>query len=111
MHYTDPKPIWATEMVILFSLGFLTASLLWIGVWFFSLQPQYQAALDEKTAEVAKCATERSEVEVQLEQVRGAGETSESKLGEITTRLGRCLRDKRNLEKLQAQTQSAANPE
>lgn len=110
MHYTDPKPIWATELVMLFSLGFLTASLLWIGVWFFSLQPEYHAAVDEKTAALATCSAERSELEGQLEQVRSAGETSESKLGEITTRLGRCMRDKRNLE-TNAQTQSAAIPE
>lgn len=111
MHYTDPKPIWATELVMLFSLGFLTASLLLIGVWFFSLQPQYQTAMDENAVDLAACAAERSELEGQLEQVRSAGETSGAKLSEVTTQLGRCLRDKRNLEKTYAQTQSAANPQ
>lgn len=92
MKYHDPKPFWATELAVVFFLGFLLASALWLGAWFLYARPVQAAQQNETESALAACQVARDGFQQQLEEARAAREQTEVKLREAQLGWGRCIR-------------------
>lgn len=102
----DPRPVWATELGLMFGLGFLLASVLWLSLWFFRAQPSQAAVIDEKESELSVCQVERQRFREQAEQAQSDRERVSRQLRDAQIGWGRCLREK-NAEP--GATETAAN--
>jgi septal ring factor EnvC (AmiA/AmiB activator) len=51
-NYVSSSKNWTSELAIVFGAGFLAASLLWLGVWFFQARPAQASALEAQGSEL-----------------------------------------------------------
>ena len=92
---------WGAELLAVFVCGFLLASMLWLGIWFFWTRPTQAAALGAKeTALEAKGAALRDRVAAKeqcgqlLQSLQSESKQLDAKLNEALTGWGRCIKSK-----------------
>lgn len=90
----DPKPVWFTELTLVFFIGFALATALWLGLWFLQARPAYASAMDEREAELAACQSAREELQTQHDAVVAARQQLDTELREAKLGWGRCIREK-----------------
>lgn len=90
----DPRPVWATELTLMFASGFILASLLWLSLWFFNARPSQAMAMTEKESAMAACQAEKDRYRGQVEVLQLESKQLETKLREVRLGWGRCLRGK-----------------
>jgi hypothetical protein len=108
MKYRDPKPSWATELAVVFVMGFLLASAVWLGAWFLYARPVQAAQQSETESALAACQTARDTFELHLQEARAASQQTEVKLRDAMLGWGRCIRGKAEGEKPAAEVPRTA---
>ncbi len=104
MRYSrDPRPIWFTELLLVFALGFLLSTALWLGLWYFQARPASAAALDEQETQLAACELERDGLQAQNTAMTEEKEQLDTALRDAKLGWGRCIREKNQ--------QGLANPD
>jgi len=98
--------VWVTELALMFALGFVLASALWLGLWFYHAQPAQAAAIDQKESVLTACEAERDQFQKQAEEVQFQNEDLEKKLHDARVGWGRCIRSQ---SETPASTDAAAN--
>lgn len=86
--YADSAKLWTAELFVMFLAGFVAATLLWVGVWYFQARPAQADILRAQE-------TELQQVERQLQQCRADNQhlTEENaRLNEATNQLDRALK-------------------
>lgn len=95
----DSGGSWGTELLVVFLGGFLLASLIAMGGWYFVLRPGHEAALRVKEAALKEKEVALIHCAAAKDQCHEAREKLQAENGEINTKLqdalrgwGRCLR-------------------
>jgi len=92
--YSSARPIWVTELTLMFVLGFVFATALWLGLWFYHAQPSQAAAIDRKESALATCEEERDQFRHQSQQAQAQNGDLEKKLHDARVGWGQCIRGK-----------------
>ncbi len=98
MKYSDPAPGWTTELIATFVFGFVLATLLWLGLWFFKTKPDHAAALHARETASRECVAAKNECDGQRDKARAENENIRQQLEEARLGWGRCLKSKKALE-------------
>ena len=98
MKYSDPAPGWTTELIATFVFGFVLATLLWVGLWFFKTKPGYAATLQARETALRECVAVKNECSDEKNKARAVNESIIRQLEEARLGWGRCLKSKKALE-------------
>lgn len=90
----DPRPVWATELTLMFACGFILASVLWLSLWFFNARPSQAMAMTEKESAMAACQAEKDRYRGQVGSLQAESKQLDAKLRDARLGWGRCLRGK-----------------
>src|SRR5215510_1992343 len=90
---------WGAELGIVFASGFLLATFLWLGLWFFVARPvqpnaarQTETVLRERETALEHCAAARNECSELNGKIQAENQRVEAKLKEALVGWGRCIR-------------------
>jgi len=88
---------WASELFFVFAAGFLVASLLWLGLYFYQARPAQadalqaqEATLREVDARLQECAVERDRLGERNQQLESEVNERDQKLRQAWAAYGRC---------------------
>ncbi len=98
MKCSDPVPGWTTELIATFVFGFVLATLLWVGLWFFRVKPDHAAASHAKETALRECAAAKNECDELRDKARAESGNIRQQLEEARLGWGRCLKSKKALE-------------
>ena len=104
---------WGAELLVVFISGFLLATMLWFGVWFFGARPGQaaavrakEAALREKESALLNCVAAKNQCDELKDRVQAENQQLDAKLKEALLGWGRCIKSKNAPE-----TQEKAKPD
>lgn len=88
---------WARELVFLFAAGFLLATLVWLGVWYYQARPAQAGALQEKEtvlqeleARLAQCTAEKRRLGEANQRLEAEVAQLDQQLKQAWSAYGRC---------------------
>lgn len=81
--YISSSSDWARELTMAFAGGFLLASLLWLGLWYFQARPAQADALQEKESAVQELETRLEECLAEKQQAGQAGQRLEMEVAQL----------------------------
>ncbi len=81
-NYFESSRQWNRELLVMFTVGFVAATLLWVGVWYFQARPAHADMLQAQE-------TERQQAQSQLQQCT----VERDQLRQTNTRLDRRVHD------------------
>jgi C4-dicarboxylate-specific signal transduction histidine kinase len=97
--YLSDNSDWTRELVLAFAGGFLLASFLWIGLWYFQARPTQADALQEKESAVQELENRIEQCLAEKRRAEQAGEHLEAEVAQLDRQLkqawaaaGRCAR-------------------
>ncbi|HXE74604.1 MAG TPA: hypothetical protein VNN18_03065 [Candidatus Xenobia bacterium] len=68
-NYFESSRQWSRELLVLFLLGFVAATLLWVGVWYFQARPAHadivraqETELEQTQSRLQQCTAEREKL-------------------------------------------------
>ncbi|MFQ5662728.1 MAG: hypothetical protein ACE5HL_02730 [Terriglobia bacterium] len=96
--YMSSKPAWAAELLIMFISGFVLASLLWLGLWYFQTKPAHAAALQTKENALLKCIAAKELCNQSRDKLQAENEDISAQLDKARVGWGRCIRSKQEPE-------------
>lgn len=96
--YLTSGGAWITELFLVFVLGFLAATVLWLGLWFFQTRPAQAAAVQEKESALEKCLAATELCDQTKAKFRTEKEELDRKLKQALAGWGRCIREGQNTE-------------
>ena len=92
---------WGAELLVVFISGFLLATMLWLGVWFFGARPGQaaavrakEAALREKETALLNCVAAKDQCNELKAKIQAENGEINAKLKEALLGWGRCIRSK-----------------
>jgi len=92
---------WAVELHAVFACGFLLATMLWLGLWFFWIKPAEAAALHtkdtalrEKEAALVNCMAAKDQCNQLKNNIQSTNKEIDAKLKEALLGWGGCIRSK-----------------
>ena len=92
---------WGAELLIMFSCGFLLATMLWVGLWFFWTRPAQAAtlraketALQANEAALLDCVAAKDQCNELKAKSDGENKALDAKLNEALIGWGRCIKSK-----------------
>jgi hypothetical protein len=98
---TSSGMAWGAELVFIFFCGFLLATVLWLGLWFFWRRPAQAAALQAnegvlkaKDSALLKCVAAKDQGDKLKDELQAQNKRIDTKLKEALKRWGGCLRSK-----------------
>jgi len=96
---------WGAELLAVFISGFLLATMLWLGVWFFGARQGQEAevrareaAVREKETALLNCVAARDQCNQQKANLQAENGEINAKLKEALLGWGRCIRGKNSPE-------------
>jgi uncharacterized protein HemX len=109
MKYSDPGPGWTIELIVTFVLGFVLATALWVGVWFFWAKParatalqKTETALRARETALQECVAAKDQCNELKNRMQAENTEMDAKLKQALAGWGRCLKTKKaEEEKLQ----------
>ena len=107
MKYSDPAPGWTTELIATFVLGFILATLLWVGLWFFKTKPDYATAVHARETALRECVAARKDCDGLRSNAAAENENIRKQLEETKSAWSRCLKSKKELESKRESEQNA----
>lgn len=95
--YLSDNTDWAQELIFSFVGGFLAASVLWIGLWYFQARPTQADALQERESAVQELENRFDQCLAEKERAEQTGERLEAEVAQLDRQLkqawtaaGRC---------------------
>ncbi len=92
---------WGAELLLVFICGFLAATVLWLGVWFFLARPVQaaavqakEAALREKETALLSCVAAKDQFDELKNKIQAENKQLNAKLKEALSGWGRCIHNK-----------------
>jgi hypothetical protein len=76
----------------MFVIGFVLATVLWLGLWFFQTRPAQAAAFEAQKSELQSCLIEKADCSQQRGELQGQNQEVRKKLDEALAGWGRCIR-------------------
>lgn len=92
-YITSPR-WWTKELLVMFVVGLVLATILWLGLWLLSVKPAQAIALQAQKTALEKCLAEKdlcSQVKAKLE---ADNKVISRRLDEARAGWGRCIRSK-----------------
>ena len=96
---------WGTELLVMFVFGFLVATILWLGLWFFLARPAQaaavrtkEAALRDKETALLNCVAAKDQRERLQDSLQSENKQLDGKLNEALKGWGNCIRSKTSPE-------------
>jgi hypothetical protein len=77
-----------------FILGFVLATMLWLGLWFFHAKPAQAAALQAHESELHTCLAERELCSQRSKKLESENQEMSTKLEDALAGWGRCIRSR-----------------
>ena len=90
--YVSSGRVWAAELWVMFLIGFVLATVLWLGLWFFQTRPAQAAAFQAQKSELQNCQAEKQLCSQRKEELEGQNQQVRKKLDEALAGWGRCIR-------------------
>ena len=90
--YFSSGRTWAAELWVMFVLGFVLATLLWLGLWFFETRPAQAAALEAQGSALQNCLAEKQSCSQQREKLESENQEIAKKRDQALAGWGRCIR-------------------
>jgi hypothetical protein len=112
--YFSSGDSWGTELFLVFFLGFVLATGLWLGIWFVHARPIQADSLQSCVAEKQELASLRAKVETEKQLADRQLEEVNAKLEDALAGWGRCIKSQNridNQEKPVESTQSSVELE
>jgi len=92
---------WGVELLVVFIVGFLLSTMLWLGVWFFGARQGQvaavrarEAAFQEKEAALLNCVAAKDQSNELKDKIQAENKLLDAKLKEAQIGWGRCIRGK-----------------
>ena len=99
---------WGTELLVMFVFGFLVATILWLGLWFFLARPAEagelrakeaalqakEAALGDKETALLNCVAAKDQRDELRDKLQAENKQIDTKLKEVLKGWGNCIRGK-----------------
>lgn len=85
---------WAAELLAMFILGFLLATALGLGLWFFRTKPAHAAALEAKETALQNCLAAKDKCSKVKDKLQAENKEIDAKLKEALKGWGSCIRSK-----------------
>jgi uncharacterized protein HemX len=92
---------WGAELFIVFISGFLLATVLWLGLWFFWTKPAQaailqakEAALMAKETALLNCVAAKDQCDELRDKLQAENKQIDTKLKEALNGWGNCIRSK-----------------
>jgi len=98
MRYMTSAKGWTAELTAMFVSGFLLATLIWLGLWFFHSRPSYAATLEAKEAEWHNCVAASTGCRELKDKLQNENDQLSKQLEQARLGWGRCLRGKGTTE-------------
>ena len=81
---------WGTELLVMFVFGFLVATILWLGLWFFLARPAEagelrakEAALQAKESALLNCVAAKDQCDELRDKLQAGNKQIDTKLKEV----------------------------
>ena len=97
---------WSKELVTVFFSGFVVATLLWLGLWFFQAKPTQAAVWEAQESALQICLAEKQAVTSARTKLEADNEALTRRLKDASLGWGRCLRDKNGEQAALASTEN-----
>jgi len=78
----------------MFIFGFLLATMLWLGLWFYHQRPAQAAALGAKEAALLNCVAAKDQCSELKARIQAENREINAKLKQAVLAWGRCIRSK-----------------
>lgn len=109
MKYTDSSRTgWGAELLAMFVFGFLLATMLWLGLWFFWMRPAQAAALQAKEgalrakeSALLNCVAAKDQCNELNDKLQAENKQIDTRFKEALKRWGSCIRGKTAPETLE----------
>lgn len=102
--YISSSSDWARELTMAFAGGFLLATLLWLGLWYFQARPTQADVLPEKESAVQELEMRLDKCVAERKQASGSGQRLETEVAQLDqqlrqawTALSRCTQKAKGL--------------
>ncbi len=89
---------WTIELCLVFVLGFLAATVLWLGLWFLETKPAQAAVVQEKESALEKCLAANNLCDQTKKEIQAQQEDLEKKLDDALAGWGRCIRQRQQAQ-------------
>ncbi len=91
---SSSRPGWAVELLAMFVFGFLLATMLWLGLWFFQTKPAHAAALEANKTALRNCVAAKDDCSKLKDKLQAENKETDAKLKEAVKGWGSCIRSK-----------------
>lgn len=108
--YIGSGDSWGTELFLVFILGFVLATALWLGVWFVHAKPTHADSLQSCLAEKQELAQLRARVEIEKRDSDQKLEEVNAKLEDALAGWGRCIRSQTPADTQEKPVESTSSP-
>jgi hypothetical protein len=85
---------WTRELLMMFVVGLVLATMLWLGLWFFHVKPIQAAELQAEKMAVESCLVENSLCDRMKDKLETENKEISRQLDEAHLGWGRCIRSK-----------------
>ena len=85
--YLSNNTDWSRELTIAFGGGFLLASLLWLGLWYFQARPTQADAIQEKESVVQEMESRLEQCNTESAQTAETNQRLESEVAQLDRQL------------------------
>ncbi|HSC78193.1 MAG TPA: hypothetical protein VLB32_06490 [Candidatus Acidoferrales bacterium] len=85
--YYDTSRQWSRELLAMFIVGFVAATLLWVGVWYLQARPAHADAIQAQQTERQQAQSQLQQCTAERDQLRQASEQRERRVRELDQQL------------------------
>ncbi len=85
--YYETSRHWSRELLAMFIVGFVAATLLWVGVWYLQARPAHADAIQAQESERQQAQSQLQQCTAEREQLRQSSEQRERRVRELDQQL------------------------
>ncbi len=86
-NYFESSRQWSRELLAVFTVGFVAATLLWFGVWYFQARPAHADAIQAQETELQQTQKQLQQCQTERDQLRQTHEQLTRRVRELDQQL------------------------
>ena len=86
-NYFESSRQWSRELVVMFTVGFVAATLLWVALWYFQARPAHADILQAQETELQQTQTQLQQCKTEREKLGQTREQLERRVHELDQQL------------------------
>ena len=86
-NYFESSRQWSRELLVTFLVGFVAATLLWFGVWYFQARPAHADAIQAQETELQQAQNQLQQCKSEREKLGQTREQLERRVHELDQQL------------------------